>query len=156
VQVRTSRRNTTILRNHRPQTGLEAKFSMEFAMACSIVAGRAGLTELTDDFVRRADIQSLMPRVGVEADDREDPAAPGYTPDDLVTIETDSGKRLESRKITTVRGGPQQPLTREELWTKFDDCLRVGAAAVPARPLFDTLMSLDQLAHVSRLPGLAV
>ncbi len=156
VRVSTSRRNTTILRNHRPQTGLEAKFSMEFAMACAIVTGRAGLTELTDGFVRRADIQALMQRVSVAPDDREDPNAPGYTPDDVVTVETDNGTLLESRKITTVRGGPQQPLEREELWAKFDDCLRVGAAGVPARPLFDSLMSLDQLGHVGQLPGLAV
>ncbi len=155
VHVRTSRRNTTILRNHRPQTGLEAKFSMEFAMACSVVAGRAGLTELTDGFVRRDEVQSLMQRVSVEADDRDDPANPGYTPDDLIVVETDDGKRIESRKITAVRGGAALPLPREELWTKFDDCLRVGAAGVPARPLFDSLMSLDQLAHVSRLPGLS-
>ena len=156
VRVSTSRRNTTILRNHQPQTGLEAKFSMEFAMACAIVAGRAGLTELTDAFVRRAEIQSLMQRVRVDPDDRDDPAAPGYTPDDLVTVETDDGRRLASRKITSVRGGPEQPLEREELWAKFDDCLRVGATGVPARPLFDSLMSLDRLGHVSRLPGLAV
>ena len=155
VRVSTSRRNTTILRNHRPQTGLEAKFSMEFAMACAIVAGRAGLAELTDGFVQRADIQTLMPRVSVDPDDREDPAAPGYTPDDLVTVETNDGSRLESRKITSVRGGPQQPLEREELWAKFDDCMRAGAAGVPARPLFDSLMSLDQLGHVGQLPGLA-
>jgi 2-methylcitrate dehydratase PrpD len=129
---------------------------MEFAMACSIVAGRAGLTELTDGFVRRPEIQSLMQRVSIEADDRVDPANPGYTPDDLVSIQTGDGKRLESRKITAVRGGPDLPLAREELWVKFDDCLRVGAAGVPARPLFDSLMSLDQLAHVGRLPGLAV
>ena len=156
VNVSTSRRNTIILRNHRPQTGLEAKFSMEFAMACALVAGRAGLTELTDDFVRRAEIQSLMQRVSVAPDDREDPATPGYTPDDLVTIDKSDGSRLESRKITSVRGGPQEPLAREELWAKFDDCLRVGASAVPARPLFDSLMSLDQLGHVLELPGLAV
>ena len=156
VHVRTSRRNTVILRNHLPQTGLEAKFSMEFAMACSVVAGRAGLTELTDGFVRRPEIQSLMQRVSVEPDDRDDPANPGYTPDDLIVVETDGGKRIESRKITAVRGGAALPLPREELWNKFDDCLRVGAAGVPARPLFDALMSLDQLAHVSRIPGLAV
>jgi 2-methylcitrate dehydratase PrpD len=114
------------------------------------------LTELTDGFVRRPEIQSLMQCVSIEADDRVDPANPGYTPNDLITVETSSGKRLESEKIKTVRGGPEHPLAREELWTKFDDCLRVGASGVPARPLFDSLMSLDQLAHVSRLPGLAV
>ena len=71
-----SRRNTKVLRNHQPQTGLEAKFSMEFAMASCVVAGRAGLSELVDDFVQRKDIQELMRKVVVIADDDEDPNAP--------------------------------------------------------------------------------
>src|SRR5512145_955930 len=66
VSVSTSRRYATILRNVRPQTGLEAKFSMQFAMASALVAGRAGLAELTDAFVQRPDIQGLMARVRVE------------------------------------------------------------------------------------------
>ena len=44
ITVSTSRRNATILRNSRPQTGLEAKFSMQFAMASAIVAKRVGLS----------------------------------------------------------------------------------------------------------------
>ena len=155
VRVYTSPVNTKILRNHLPQTGLEAKFSMEFAMACAIVAGRARLTELSDDFVRRAEIQSLMQRVSVDPDERVDPATPNWAPDDRVTVETDNGRRLESRKVSTIRGDQNLPLEREELWAKFDDCLRVGATGVPARPLFDSLMALDQLDHVRRLPGLA-
>jgi glutathione S-transferase len=68
ISAMTSRRNTTVLRNDRPQTGLEAKFSMQFAMASSVVAGRAGLTELTDAFVQREDVQSLIRKVEVIAD----------------------------------------------------------------------------------------
>ena len=75
ITVSTSRRNATILRNSRPQTGLEAKFSMQFAMASSIVANRVGLRELTDDFVLRKDVQALIPRVTVAPDDRVDPPA---------------------------------------------------------------------------------
>ena len=43
-----------------PQTGLAAKFSLEFAMASGVVAKRVGLRELTDGFVQREDIQKLM------------------------------------------------------------------------------------------------
>lgn len=156
VTVSTSRRTAAILRNHRPQTGLEAKFSMEFAMACAIVAHRAMLSELNDEFVRRADIQSLMQRVTVDPDDREDPAMPSFSPDDQVSVQMADGSRLQSRKITSIRGDPEQPLDREELWAKFEDCLRAGGKGVPARPLFDALMSLDKLDHIKRLPGLAV
>ena len=77
ISARTSLRNTKVLRNHNPQTGLEAKFSMEFAMASCVVAERAGLTELVDDFVQRKDIQDLMKKVYVEADVTEHPNLPG-------------------------------------------------------------------------------
>jgi len=154
VTVSTSRRNTTILRNHAPQTGLEAKFSMEFAMASALIAGRAGLAELTDDFVRRADVQALMKRVVVREDEREDPAMPGYAIYDEVTLETDGGPRPGSVQVTKVRGGPDLPLSREELWAKFEGCVQVGTARVPARDLFDALMSLERLPQVRNLPGL--
>src|ERR1700728_2375177 len=63
VTVNISDYFATVLRNHTPQTGLAAKFSMEFAMASGIVAQRVGLRELTDAFVQRPDIQQLMQRV---------------------------------------------------------------------------------------------
>ncbi len=77
ITVSTSRRNTKVLRNSRPQTGLEAKFSMQFAMASAIAASRVGLAELTDGFVQRKDIQALLPKVEVVPDDREDPQRGG-------------------------------------------------------------------------------
>ena len=154
VTVSTSRRNATMLRNHAPQTGLEAKFSMEFAMASALIAGRAGLAELTDGFVRRPDVQALMKRVVVKEDEREDPAAPGYAIYDEVTLETDGGKKKDSVQVTNVRGSPDLPLAREELWAKFEGCVQVGTANVKARDLFDALMSLERLAQVRNLPGL--
>ena len=154
VTVSTSRRNATMLRNHAPQTGLEAKFSMEFAMASALIAGRAGLAELSDGFVRRADVQALMQRVVVKVDEREDPAAPGYAIYDEVTLETDGGARPLSARVTQVRGSPELPLSREELWTKFEGCVQVGTADVPAKDLFDALMSLERLAQARDLPGL--
>jgi 2-methylcitrate dehydratase PrpD len=156
ITVSTSRRNATILRNHLPQTGLEAKFSMEFAMASAVIARRAGLGELTDGFVRRDDVQALMKQVVVAPDDREDPNSPGYAPYDLVTVTLSDGGKSESRHITAVRGGADLPLSRDDLWTKFSDCVQVGGVDLSARNLFDALMSLEQITHVNRIPGLAI
>jgi 2-methylcitrate dehydratase PrpD len=154
VTVSTSRRNATVLRNNRPQTGLEAKFSMQFAMACAIVAKRAGLAELTDAFVLRKDIQALMPRVHIEVDDREDPARPGHAPYDLVVVETMDGRRLESARITHERGSANLPLSAEELWTKFESCLAVGNPKLEARAVFEALMSIERQPDVLALTGL--
>ena len=151
VSVSTSRRYATVLRNARPQTGLEAKFSMQFAMSSALVAGRAGLAELTDAFVQRPDIQALMPRVRVEPDDREDPARPGAAPFDQVTVETMDGRRLASARVTDERGSPKLPLSTDDLWSKFSGCLAVGNPHLDARLLFDALMSLERQSGVRAL-----
>lgn len=151
VTVSTSRRNATILRNSRPQTGLEAKFSMQFAMASAVVAGRAGLAELTDGFVQRGDIQTLMPRVRIEVDERQDPARTGHSPYDQVVIETVRGKRLESAKVTDERGSANLPLSAEELWTKFEGCVAVGNPQLNARAVFDCLMSIERQPGIGAL-----
>jgi 2-methylcitrate dehydratase PrpD len=151
VSVSTSRRYATVLRNARPQTGLEAKFSMQFAMSSALVAGRAGLAELTDAFVQRPDIQALMPRVRVEPDDREDPARPGAAPFDQVIVETRDGRRLASARVADERGSPRLPLSTDDLWAKFEGCLAVGNPHLDARPLFDALMSLERQPGVHAL-----
>ena len=155
ISARTSLRNTKVLRNHNPQTGLEAKFSMEFAMASCVIAQRAGLTELVDDFVQRQDIQALMKKVSVEADETEHPNLPGYSPFDQITVMMKNGEVIKSREVVAVRGGPDLPLSREHLWSKFEDCARVGKIDFSAQRLFDALMSLETVAKVSDLPGLA-
>jgi 2-methylcitrate dehydratase PrpD len=154
ITVSTSPRFATILRNHAPQTGLEAKFSMEFAMASAVIAGRAGLAELTDGFVRRADVQAMMKRVVIKQDEREDPAVPGNAIYDEVTLESDGGRPPGRMQVTQVRGGADLPLSRGELWAKFEGCVQVGTARVPAKDLFDALLSLERLPQVRNLPGL--
>jgi 2-methylcitrate dehydratase PrpD len=153
VTVTTSKRNITVLRNARPQTGLEAKFSMQFAMACAIVAQRAGLAELTDPFVRRADVQALLPKVAVVASTGpEDPKRLGAVPFDVVLLETTDGRRLEKR-VRTERGSPEAPLSREELWAKFQGCFAAAKSKLDARTVFDALMSLERQPSVAALTG---
>jgi len=154
IVVSTSRRNATILRNSRPQTGLEAKFSMQFAMASSIVANRVGLGELTDEFVQRSDIQALMPKVVVAPDDRVDPKRTGNAPYDQVVIETADGRKLESARVTDERGSPQLPLSREELWGKFKDCFAVGNPKLDAEATFEALMSVERRQGVVALAAM--
>jgi 2-methylcitrate dehydratase PrpD len=149
ITVSTSRRNATILRNQHPQTGLEAKFSMQFAMAASILAGRVGLAELTDGFVQRKDVQALQRKVTIAPDDRSDPNRSGAAPYDLVVIETNDGRRLESARITDERGSPQLPLSADELWVKFENCLAIGNPSLSAQAIFDALLSIEHQRGVS-------
>jgi 2-methylcitrate dehydratase PrpD len=134
-----------ILRNHQPQTGLEGKFSMEFAMAASVIAGRASLVEFTDDFVRRPDVQGLMQKVAVSTNQNYDPEVSGAAVYDQVRIELKSGERLESEQIRRARGAAELPLSDDELFAKFGTCLEAGQAKIAPAILFDRLKNLERL-----------
>jgi len=134
-----------ILRNHQPQTGLEGKFSMEFAMAASIIAGRASLVEFTDGFVRRPDVQALMQKVAVATNQNYDPEISGAAVYDQVRIELNSGETLESAQVRRARGAAELPLSNDELFEKFGTCLEAGRAEIAPAELFGRLKNLERL-----------
>ncbi len=144
IHVSTGETQMLMLRNHRPQTGLEAKFSMHFAMASSIVARNVGLTELTDDFVRRPEVQALMARVSCETTP-ETMADLSFAPFDAVVIRTASGQSLESGPIDRAKGSHQKPLSPDELRTKFVDCMARELPDAATSRVFERFMSLERL-----------
>jgi len=136
----------TVLRNHTPQTGLAAKFSMEFAMASGIVAQRVGLRELTDAFVQRPDIQQLMQKVEIVTTTEYDPELAGGAVADQVRVELTSGKTVAGEPVARATGHASRPLSEAQLYEKFADCLDVGASEIPADVLFKRLQSLHAIA----------
>jgi 2-methylcitrate dehydratase PrpD len=145
IRVSISDRYATILRNHRPKTGLEAKFSMEFAMSSALVAKRVGLPELTDSFVQRPDIQALIERVAIDTTTEYEPDGSGAAPFDQVKVALTSGAMLEGPKVRHATGHAQLPLSDSELFEKFQGCLEAGKAHNQAGALFDRLMSLEKI-----------
>jgi 2-methylcitrate dehydratase PrpD len=134
-----------VLRNRQPDTGLAAKFSMEFAMASGIIARRVSLAELTDSFVQRKDVQDMMRRVERDLTEETNAANPGAAPYEQVRIELTSGQVLESERVTRARGHAERPLTEAQLHEKFADCLTSSGAAIPADVLFARLQSMQSL-----------
>ena len=144
VAVTIGKTQATMLRNHRPQTGLEAKFSMEFAMASALTAGRAGLSELTDEFVRRPEVQSAMGKVSIATTDTTAEDDPIFAAFDKVDVTLIDGRHLVSPEIHHARGHWALPLRVEELWEKFRDCAGTALQENGARVLFDDLQSLER------------
>lgn len=135
----------TVLRNHQPDTGLAAKFSIEFAMASGIVAHRVGLRELTDGFVQRPDIQALMRKVETVTTTEYDPALPGAAPSDSVTVTLTDGSTIAGAPVSRATGHPSRPLSDQQLYDKFADCLEVGGSDIPAGVLFQRLEELGSI-----------
>lgn len=136
---------SSVLRNRQPETGLAAKFSMEFAMASSLIAHRVSLAELTDGFVRRKDVQDMMRRVERDLTEETNAENPGASPWEQVRIELTSGQVLESPKVTRARGHAERPLTEQQLHDKFADCVSTGKSLIPAETLFGRLQAMQAI-----------
>lgn len=117
IDVRLRGTQARMLRFDRPSTGLEAKFSIQFSMACAVLEGRVSLGELTDDYVTQSDVQALFGKVRLTSlpllSDGSKPLA------DRLVVTTTSGKILDSGDI--VRASPHTRLKE-----KFLDCCRAG------------------------------
>ena len=141
IAVSMSQRNALTLRHHQPRTGLQGKFSIEFAMAGALVAGRLGLAEHTDAFVQSAPVQALFERISVQIDPLEDPVT-GHAVADRVVVRTLDGRTLDSGPVAEPRGSYALPLTADEVAAKFLDCAREGGAGERAEALLTTLGAL--------------
>lgn len=145
VTVNISDYFATVLRNHQPDTGLAAKFSMEFAMASGIIAKRVGLRELTDEFVRRPDIQALMEKVEIVTTADYDADLPGAAPADSVVVQLADGRTVAGEPVVRATGHPSRPLSDQQLYDKFADCLEVGRSDIPADVLFNRLSAIQSI-----------
>lgn len=140
-----------MLRHSRPQTALDAKFSAEFAAASAVVAGRVGLAELRDEFVRSAPVQALFPRVKVTAVDDPDPDDPLFARSDAVRVTLADGTVLAGGPVRHAKGHARNPVGLDELRAKFMDC--VGSALPGPRrdALYGRLAGLEKLPSVAML-----
>lgn len=140
-----------LLRNALPQTALEAKFSIQFAVAAALISGNVGLRELTEEFVRAEGVQQLMQRISVETNENYDKEAPVQSVFDEVHITIAGGTRLSSEQVRRPRGHPSNPLREGELWAKFRDCVAAGGDGIDAERLFAALQKVDELDSVEKI-----
>jgi 2-methylcitrate dehydratase PrpD len=144
IQVATGQNQLLMLRNAAPQTALEAKFSMQFALASALLVGKVGLPELTDDFVRQPAVQTMFPRVSFETTTATMEGS-ALAPSDAVELVTRHGLSFKSGEVFYAKGSHQLPLSRQELWTKFADCLGADVPDDAKARAFGNLMILERL-----------
>ncbi|GAA3738957.1 MmgE/PrpD family protein [Leifsonia bigeumensis] len=105
-----------------PETGYMAQFSAPFVVAAALHGGSGlglGLDDFTDERAHDPGLRALMAKVSVEADPECDAIFPHQFPAVLRVRTTDGREHV--KKVLANRGGPQRPLTYDELATKFTD-----------------------------------
>ncbi len=101
-----------------PTTGLEGKFSLEYAVAATFLDGRPDQSSFTDEAVQRSEARRLMDLVEITPI----PAGDGLL-DGEVTLEiTMESGESSSASLKLPPGAPDRPPTNEELLQKLEAC----------------------------------
>jgi 2-methylcitrate dehydratase PrpD len=100
-----------------PETTSMAQYSLPFAVAAMVAHRRIGTEQISGDGLRDAVAESLLPRIDVTESPRHSQRFPAGRWADVTVVLRD-GTRLESGEVNA-RGGPEAPLTHDEIAEKF-------------------------------------
>lgn len=132
-----------------PATGYMAQFSAPFVVAAALTGGGGlglGLDDFTDERATDPAMRAIMAKVSVTADSECDEIFPLQFPS-VVRVRTTDGCDLVE-KVLVNRGGPDRPLSFDELGAKFrDNASRVVTDDQVAR-MQDVIAQFDQLEEV--------
>ncbi|MEV0184593.1 MmgE/PrpD family protein [Streptomyces sp. NPDC050625] len=120
-----------VLPYSRPATGLQAKFSLEYAAVVALLDGKAGLAQYTDERLADPRLQDLLMKT-------ESRLSPGNTEEqffvnETVTLHLQDGRQL-TNQVAREAGDLGQEVPREDVVRKFRDCCEgtLSDAAVDA------------------------
>lgn len=134
-----------VLQYHKPRTGLEGKFSMQFCLALAALEGQPRLTHFTDRWATSPAVVDLVSRVVVE--DRTD-LGMGFQ--DAVPAEVEihlrDGRRA-SRVVHVPSGDPRNPMDESERRAKFLDC--VSEILPDGQALWERVQGMDAKASAA-------
>jgi len=119
IVLRTPEATVVPLIHHRPQDGLQSKFSLEYAAAAALLDGYAGFGSFTDEAVRRDEARRLTGLVETKLD-------PGG--DWLLDGELEAEVHMADGTVLRARqqyppGSPARPPTADQLAAKLADCV---------------------------------
>jgi 2-methylcitrate dehydratase PrpD len=132
-----------------PQTGIQGKFCMPYLVARAIIDGKIGLDVFTDSAVRDQNVLKLAERVRMNLDNNLKKTDLGGRPC-RVTIRLKNGQSY-SREAQHAKGGPEFPMTEEELKKKFTECARQALSPDAVERALVHIEGLDRLENVRTL-----
>ena len=126
IAVRTLAGPVTPLIHHRPETGLQGKFSLEYGLAAALLDHYPGRDSFTDAAVRRPEARRLAGLVRTTLR----PGGTGLLDGDFTAEVLTEGGEVAEVSLEYPPGSPQRPPSAAQLRAKLTDCL----AGLPLDP----------------------
>ena len=157
ILMTVNRRRLPHTNNPSPKTPLEARFSIQYVAARALLDGAPRLHHFEGRAHLEPDARALMRKMTVvaypaHAGDEGRDECNEFEAD--VTVLTRSGDQLEANAPHALGRGGDDPMTIDELWTKFSDCASRSLGPVQVRAAFTALRQLTSCARISDLMDL--
>jgi len=150
VDIGANHAMTSSLLHHRPTTGLQGKFSMEYCMSILLLDRKAGLVEYQDKVVQRPDVQEMIKRINFYIDPEAENAGLDKMTS-LLKITMKDGKTYSAR-AEFAKGSPSNPMSYDEASDKFRGCAEFAKwPRAKADAVIATVKSLETLSDVNKL-----
>jgi len=138
------------LKYRKAENALQGKFCVPFQMAAIVIRHKAGMMEFTDDFVKSPEVQDMMDRVETAVDPSFDALGRNRYMS-VIEVHLRNGAVIQGKSPEAVRGSPANPLNREDLLAKFNDCVQDTFGGDQGRGLIATVDSVETLTDVGEL-----
>jgi 2-methylcitrate dehydratase PrpD len=148
IRLRTGPSQLRVMRNSRPQSALEAKFSLQFVLAAAVAARRISLAELTDTFVR--DIADLTARVQCVPNGEGESNSPLSCAEEIF-VRLKSGTEYTVPSARYPKGNWKNPLDMEDFRSKFLLCSEISIPKEKSELLYNRLMNLDNCNNIKEI-----
>jgi len=137
-------------RKQRPETAIDAKFSIPFTVAAALHDGRVTLDSFAPDAIRNPNVLDLASRVGhiIESSWPTVEATRG----DL-RLQLRDGREF-SMSIKDPLGHPANPMSAQAFRSKFTECARHAHAPLPPGGADTIAATIDRLETINNLTGL--
>lgn len=132
--------------HHSPATGLQGKFSLEYAVTAALLDGSVGMTTFTDEAVNRAEVRDCLARVQVE-EAGAPPVGSGKWDGGAAVVEVTTDDEHLFRRVDRPRGHFTRPAGEDELRQKFADCVTSSGGRF-TRDAYDALRGIGTASSV--------
>jgi 2-methylcitrate dehydratase PrpD len=134
VRLGTSSAAPGLLVHHRPQRGLQGKFSMEFCVAAAILYGEVRITTFIDDVAADPRLVALIEKMHPVID----PAVADST-EHAVIITARTAANTYTERVDLATGKPDRWMPEADIRRKFTDCAERMLTAADANRLYELL-----------------
>jgi 2-methylcitrate dehydratase PrpD len=141
-----------IERKLRPQTHVDAQFSLPYAIAVAICKNRTGIQEFSVEALGDPEVLRLAEKVTWELDPEAEKWYPKAYPATLIA-ELNDGRTLTAH-VDYPKGDPENPASYEEIIAKFTSLTELYVKKDRREKIIETVARLEKISNIAELADL--